>query len=35
MSSETFNPEKLAKNVFILTMIGVAGFVGAVILFVL
>jgi hypothetical protein len=35
MASGTFDPDKLAKSTFILTMLGVVAFVGAVILFVL
>ena len=35
MASEAFDPEKLAKSVFILTVLGIAAFAAAVILFVL
>ena len=35
MASGQFDPEKLAKILFILTILGVAAFAGAVILFVL
>ena len=35
MASEKFDPEKFAKVVFVITMLGVAGFAGAVYLFVL
>lgn len=35
MDSEQFDPESVAKNAFILTILGVAAFAGAIILFVL